>query len=141
MFGIGRRKAVGAVEGRVGAEIQVIVVLGVENGFQAAFRRAGDRARGQAGVLVGIVGRVDFQVTCQDAVQAVAVAVGDGRIGLEEHPDPETVQVYAGNRGLFGPILGLPVHDGGEGGHPHGSKPLLAGQFQKIIKIECKFNI
>ena len=69
----------------------------------------------------------------KDAIQGVTVAIGDGGIGLQEHSEPEAVQVHAGHRRLLGTILGFPVHDRGKGGHPHRGKPLLAGQFHALV--------
>ena len=103
-----------SVERRVCAEENVVVAFRVQHSFQAALGRAGDGARGEAVVLVGIVGRVYGEVRLEDAPGLVVKAERYGRIGLQFHAGAKPVKVHAGDGGLLGDVAGFPVYDGSE---------------------------
>ena len=63
----------------------------------------------------------------EDPVQGIAETVGNRRVCLQFHSDPEAVQVNARNRRLLGDISGLPVDDGRQDGDLVRRKSLFEG--------------
>ena len=127
MLCIALRETVASVEGRVRAEIDVVVLVRVQHGFQAALGRAGNGPRRQAVILVGIVRGVHLQHPAEDAAGLIVEAKGNSRIGLQLHARIQAVQVHAGNGGLLRLIVGFPAHDGSQGGDFLGRKALGLG--------------
>lgn len=98
MLGVGGGEFVGAVHGGAGAEVEVAVAVGIQDGLKARLVRDADRTGREAIVTVGVVRRIILQMLEQNAVKGVAVAEGDGRVSLETHPLMETVQIDSGDR-------------------------------------------
>ena len=55
VFGIRGGEKVGSVERGIGAEIQVMMRFGIQDGLQAGLRRAGDRSGRKSGIEVCII--------------------------------------------------------------------------------------
>src|SRR5690606_30209490 len=75
---------------RRGDEVQVVVLLGVEDGVDAGLRGVRDGAGGEAVYEVGVVGAGEAVVREQEAAHGAAVGEHEGvldrRVGLEAHP-------------------------------------------------------
>jgi hypothetical protein len=86
-------------------EIQVITDGRVHGGLQSAFSRIRDRSGRQAGIPVGVVGRLRLQVlVMKSSVVGIGQQLGvdDAGIGVERHPLVQAVVVDASHqRSLF----------------------------------------
>nr|GFD10358.1 hypothetical protein [Tanacetum cinerariifolium] len=100
-------------------------------GIDAADAGQVDGAGRQAGVLVGVVGRVFLQVHVEHALNAkIAVGVDHGGVGLQLHAALEAVEVHGRNAGaLVGVLLLLGFYDASQGAHLNAREAeLLAGR-------------
>lgn len=66
MFLVGTGEFVGAVKAGIGAEIQVIVLVPVEDRINGADGWDGNRSGGKSFVFVGVVRGIVFQVAVED---------------------------------------------------------------------------
>ena len=98
-------------------EVEKIGVRGGDGGFERGDARVADWAWGQAGVAIGVVGRIELKV---GGVNGAAIAtleqrsVDDARIGGERHALGEAVEEDSGDERTFGVLADLLLNQGGE---------------------------
>ena len=72
-----------AAEVLLGAEVEIVMVFGVEHSFNRCNGRNADGPRRQADIFIGVVRRLDFLVAVEHAADAVVVPGEDeGGVGL-----------------------------------------------------------
>ena len=100
----------------------------VEDGVDGRDRRHAQGAGGQAGVEIGVVGRIDLLVAIEDALEGeVADGVLHRGVGLEEHAAVEAVEVKAGDGRILVRDGRFLLNDGGQDGDFHGREADLLG--------------
>ena len=98
-----------------GAHIDVIMLGMVQHSIQTDRRGDADGAGGQAGIAVGVVGRVDSEVFIGDPAQPEVLQCKlYGGVGLQWHAGMETVDVQAGHHRFLRIVVGFFLDDRGK---------------------------
>ena len=101
-----------------GTEVEVITLRGMQDGIDEARLRQIDRPGRQAGVHIGVVGRIHPHVRVQHAVQRIQAQRELQRgVCLQGHADAQPVEVYAGDHRRVRRLARFCLHDARQGAH------------------------
>ncbi len=122
---------------RVGDEVHVVGLRGVQGGLERGDSGVADRARRKAGVGVGVVGGVRVQLALVNDAGPGAVqqrGINHGGVGLQRHAGPQAVLEDAGDDGPLGRHMDLALDERGHGDDPVAS----AGSMRRRVATSAK---
>ena len=104
----------GVIQFRAGAHEEVVRLGCIEDHIDGLGSRTTDGSGWQAGMLIGVIGRINRQMAIEDTLEfEIAYGVLDSGAGLEQHAFVDTVEIEAGDQRHLAFVMTLPFNDGG----------------------------